>query len=304
MTQKQWEKFEKIIERIQTQTAPNATVTHNEKIMGKSGRKRQIDVSLRQKVGLFEVLIVIECKRYRRPVTIDKVEAFVQKNHDVGASYGVMISNSGFDAGAKAIADSNYITLLTYSEAQQADWSSIVGADSWIKAYLSNITDEKYQLITKGQETFDVTFDTRLFDSNGHAKTDIENYTYELKKITFSDERIGSFELEVGLNDEIYFLENGNLKAIDVIKIAGVKRTFEFIINASLEVGHLLKDELANKHIFKEVTSNAFDWEEVLKQPSREVSPEEYENIIAQNKVVKIPDFDKKKRYWKVVFRS
>jgi hypothetical protein len=50
-------------------------------------------------------------------VGIEKVEAFVTKLRDVGASQGVMVSNTGFDAGAKAIAKDNLVTLLSYRQA-------------------------------------------------------------------------------------------------------------------------------------------------------------------------------------------
>src|SRR5215213_6471237 len=111
---KKWEEFETLIAELQAQTAPNADVQHNQRVKGRSGRFRQLDITLSQKVGLYPVFIVIECKHYRRRVGIEKVEAFVTKLRDVGASHGVMISNTGFDEGAKSIAKDNLVTLLSY----------------------------------------------------------------------------------------------------------------------------------------------------------------------------------------------
>src|SRR5258705_13226306 len=98
----EWKDFELLLAELQKQTAPDADVQHNQLIKGRSGRVRQLDISISQNVGLYPVLVVIECKRYKRPVGIEKVESFVTKLRDVGASHGVMISNTSFDACAKA----------------------------------------------------------------------------------------------------------------------------------------------------------------------------------------------------------
>lgn len=127
-----WKEFETLIAALQKQTAGDATVLHNQRVKGRSGRMRQIDIMISQKVGLYSVTIVIECKRQRRPVGIEKVEAFVTKLRDVAASQGVMISNTGFDAGAQAIAKDNLVTLLSYREAESVDWHSVVGNQAWL----------------------------------------------------------------------------------------------------------------------------------------------------------------------------
>ncbi len=41
---------------------------------------------------------------------------------DVGANVGVMIASGGFDAGAKAIAQQEEITLTNYRKAEKTDW--------------------------------------------------------------------------------------------------------------------------------------------------------------------------------------
>src|SRR5687767_13259383 len=94
-----WKDFEQLISQIQTETAGDATVTRNEKVVGRSGRVRQLDVVLRRKVGLHSVRIVLECKRQSRPVGIAQVEAFVTKLHDVDGSEGIIVSSSGFSDG-------------------------------------------------------------------------------------------------------------------------------------------------------------------------------------------------------------
>src|SRR5690606_24714710 len=86
----------------------------------------------------YPVLVVIECKDYKRAVGIEKIEAFAQKLNDVGASLGVMVSTSGFDEGGKAVATQNRILLRTYREAQAQDWNELTGEQSWVTFILQN----------------------------------------------------------------------------------------------------------------------------------------------------------------------
>src|SRR5690349_25084321 len=126
-----WREFELLIKRIHDELEPRGVVRHNHKIRGRSGRKRQIDVSITRTIGLTKVLVAIECKRWKRPVGIERVEAFASKLRDVGASDGVIISPSGFQEGARSSAMDNRITLLTYRDARDADWKRLLGEKAW-----------------------------------------------------------------------------------------------------------------------------------------------------------------------------
>ncbi len=81
-----WKKFEALVTLIQKSLAPNVLVTSNDKIRGKSGTDRQIDISLRAKVAQFDLLIVLDCKDYSNPVDIKDVESFAGMVEDVSAS--------------------------------------------------------------------------------------------------------------------------------------------------------------------------------------------------------------------------
>ncbi|WP_115712735.1 restriction endonuclease [Legionella sainthelensi] len=98
---KKWKEFEKLAADIQKKLSPNAVVTHNDKIKGRSGRVRQIDISIKQKIGQFDVLIVIDCKDYKKRVDIKDVESVIGQVQDVMAHQGAIISSSGFTKTAK-----------------------------------------------------------------------------------------------------------------------------------------------------------------------------------------------------------
>jgi hypothetical protein len=93
--QKPWRDFELLLTTIHQKLAPGADVTHNCFLKGRSGRRRQIDILLSQTIGLYRAKIAVECRRYKRRVTIEKVEAFASKLLDVGVPQGVMVSSAG-----------------------------------------------------------------------------------------------------------------------------------------------------------------------------------------------------------------
>lgn len=93
--------FEEIVSNIYRQFSSSGTVlATDDKILGKSGRKRQIDISLKTDIAGNQVLIIIECKDYKRKVDIQRVDELIGKMDDVNAHGGVLISNSGFTSTA------------------------------------------------------------------------------------------------------------------------------------------------------------------------------------------------------------
>lgn len=123
---KKWRKFEKVVAGIHKFAEIGARVVQDDFIIGKnSKRKRQIDVSVRFKQGLYEYLLIVECKRHKRRVSISEIEAFRTKMEDVGANRAVMVSESGFQMGAIPIARTYNIELRTLQE-NVSDWTSVV----------------------------------------------------------------------------------------------------------------------------------------------------------------------------------
>jgi hypothetical protein len=115
MREQRWERFEKLAAKIQEELAPGAAVVHNQKLPGKSGTDRQIDIVVRQKVGQFDRLIVMDCKDYKKPVDIGDIEQFIGMVGDVGAQKGAMISTSGFSKAAQRRATEAGIDLFALS---------------------------------------------------------------------------------------------------------------------------------------------------------------------------------------------
>jgi len=127
MNEPKWRRFEKLVAKIQADLAPAAIVKHNEKIYGKkSETARQIDVAIRQSVGQFEILIVIDAKDHKAPVDIPELGSFIDLVSDVGAQMGAMVSASGFSEGAKRRAREAGIDLYRFVDAESEDWRTYV----------------------------------------------------------------------------------------------------------------------------------------------------------------------------------
>jgi hypothetical protein len=118
-----WNEFETMVARLQKTFNKGASVTQNEKLFGRlSGRKRQIDICIRTKVGTENVLIIVECKKLNRKADVKAVEAFIGVKKDVGAQMGIMVSAEGFSKSAYKRAKDEAISLYKYQDTQKEDW--------------------------------------------------------------------------------------------------------------------------------------------------------------------------------------
>ena len=123
MTLLQWKEFEILVAKIQKELAVDSIVTHNDKIIGrKSNQIRQIDVSIRSKIGQFDVLIIIDCKDYAEPVDIKAVEEFMGLVEDVGANQAAIVAAKGFTEAAKTRAIKAGLGVYTVVDTDPHKW--------------------------------------------------------------------------------------------------------------------------------------------------------------------------------------
>lgn len=123
MTLPQWKEFEILVAKIQKGLAANSVVTHNDRIMGRKSRQmRQIDVSIRGKVGQFDILIIIDCKDYAEPVDVKAVEEFMGLVEDVGAHQAAIVAAKGFTEAAKTRAIEAGLGVYTVVDTDPHKW--------------------------------------------------------------------------------------------------------------------------------------------------------------------------------------
>ncbi|MFH0982938.1 MAG: hypothetical protein V2A79_15560 [Planctomycetota bacterium] len=82
-----WKQLELIVADIQRQLAPSAEVRHNQRVGGRSGRRRKLDVTVTQKIGAYTVFVVFDCKRHKKPAGLKDVAAFAEQVQDVNPHF-------------------------------------------------------------------------------------------------------------------------------------------------------------------------------------------------------------------------
>ena len=116
--------LELLVAKIQKELAPTADILHNQYLPGrKSGRKRQIDVLVKDKIGQYEIQIVIDCKDYKKPANVKSVEEFSGLLNDVGAQKGVLVCPAGFSKAAKTRAEGLQIALYSPVDTDPHKWT-------------------------------------------------------------------------------------------------------------------------------------------------------------------------------------
>ena len=119
---KDWGGFEKFIAKLHE--TGDVTVEHNVTLTGRSGAPRQIDVLVRHKQGLYEHLVVVECKYWKSTVKRQQVDALSKTVEEIGASRGVIFSTKGFQSGAIMQAPHDNIDLFKVRDLTAEEWGS------------------------------------------------------------------------------------------------------------------------------------------------------------------------------------
>jgi hypothetical protein len=114
--------FEELGAQIYRELSPDGQVALDDRILGKSGLRRQIDVSVRARAAATDLLIVIDTKDYEQPADIGEVDEFAGKLDDVSANKGILVCRGGFTKGAIDRAREAGIELSNLHDARSKDW--------------------------------------------------------------------------------------------------------------------------------------------------------------------------------------
>lgn len=127
-----WKQFEQDVAQTLVSMEPGATIEHDVHLKGlRSGRQRQVDVLVTGVMAGLEMRIAVECKHYKRPLGIGKVDEFVGKLLDLDVDAGILYTVNGADAGATARAKhashpNVELRVLTPSGTHGEDWEAVM----------------------------------------------------------------------------------------------------------------------------------------------------------------------------------
>ena len=130
---KDWRKFEQLVALIEAQAAPRGAVVKSpDRIRDLvTGRLREVDASIRQRVGTTEILVTIECRKRSRIADDQWIEQLASKRQKIGAAKTIAVSASGFTRAAQITASQHGIDVRVLSEVKATDidaWLSMEGA--------------------------------------------------------------------------------------------------------------------------------------------------------------------------------
>lgn len=102
----------------------DAVVERNVRVMSRSsGRRRQIDVVVRNRIGsVAEVTVVVDCKCWASPVDVKAVESFIAMVDDVVADVGLIVTTNAVTTGARQRAASAGIRLRVMTLNELRSW--------------------------------------------------------------------------------------------------------------------------------------------------------------------------------------
>lgn len=118
-----WEDFEKFVKRLYEEDS-TVIVEHNQKLVGKSGAKRQIDVLITSKTKLHTYTTIAECKWWNHKVTRAIVDEVYSSIDDLNASKGAIFTKVGYQSGAKEYAKFKDIDIFVVRELKPEEWGS------------------------------------------------------------------------------------------------------------------------------------------------------------------------------------
>jgi hypothetical protein len=115
-----WGGFEKLVAELSA--TGDVNIEHNAILKGPSGIPRQIDVVLRHTQGLYDHLIIVECKYWNKRVSRLHVDTLITTVKQLNASKGAIFSTVGFQSGAILQARQSGIDLFTVRFPTNREW--------------------------------------------------------------------------------------------------------------------------------------------------------------------------------------
>lgn len=226
---KKWQRFESLVANVQKTLSPKSKVNQNERVFGKHSQTwREVDITIRQDVGQFDLFIVIDCKDYSIPVDVKDVEEFIGLVEDVAANKGAIVSASGFTEAAKKRAESSGIDLYRLVDAEAHDWQTYVTIP--VLCDFRRIKRFSFEFKTTGQfRMFPQDFKTMpLYNQKGELIDILLNLLSKRWNSKLIPIEPGEYK-DIKLTDEISYIKTeGELYQMDVSAHVQVERNLYF----------------------------------------------------------------------------
>lgn len=145
-----WKEFEQLVYQLQQQLSGDAEVIFDTKLSGEDSKtKRQIDILVKRSVGQYPILIVMECKDYKRPVDVKEIEAFASKLKDIKANKGALVSGKGFTQAALEIAKRYGIDMFRFIDTKSTNWKAYASIPASVEQIIFKAMQFRFSQFTQ-----------------------------------------------------------------------------------------------------------------------------------------------------------
>jgi len=204
-------KLEKVVRLIHEtlKDKPNTVIHSNYRVENISGQKREFDLFIESTINGTTIKIAVECKEYKSPVPVEKIEAFKSKCDRVPEiNKKLFVSQSGYQKDALNAAKDFGIELYSVENITQnqiLNWFRLtqLGLRFTVKEYKLVLATSEQELASLKSETF-----TQLYIGPNEEKMNIISLINEA--VFDSKENLWN----IALND---FLRNGGYKSVGKI---------------------------------------------------------------------------------------
>ena len=281
--------FEKIIADVHKFLSPNAVIKENQKIMGKSGRMRQIDVLIEDVVSIYPIKIVLDAKLYKHKIDIKEVEEVWGLVDDVEANMGVIVCNSGYTKGAIARAKTyGRLKLCSLLDLENKDFSIGIKIPTVVEMRQPSF---RLQINGVGSSTRQIAFPPNSFEwkiRNKRTKVEITIVNFFLQQWNSGNasQETGDHN-ETVPRDEFDLLDKTGPVDMDVIINYSVIPRYYFGFTP-LEEGKGIFDVIEHSLSTKEIKTGEISFEDVEKRWEKYDSLEE---LLSKHEGINLPRY-------------
>jgi len=118
-----WKEFELFIAELY-KDSESVVVEHNVTLLGKSNAKRQIDVFITHSKKFHTYTTLVECKKWKKPVSRQTIDILHASIEDLNASKGVIFTTKGFEKGAIEYAKSKNIDIFVVRDIRDDEFGN------------------------------------------------------------------------------------------------------------------------------------------------------------------------------------
>lgn len=222
------------------------------------GSSREIDVLLTADVGGQPVRAAIECKNERKPVSLEKIDAFVGKLDDVGipSRLGIYVSVNGYTGGAVKRAKKAGIKTLVLTGLTKDRLSAEVTKAFQSMVYLFAEIN-KFQLQNELSSVDEFAELSILYDAEGVPQTTIPDMAWQAWVDGSAPSELGEHELPFEVPEGWQNIADGKTSRIG--PLSALIRVWGFVVTFSGEARRHSLFDAGNKRVERSRSSVSFD---------------------------------------------